>query len=100
MKFNFVNNTVIIEFDNKPFIEVLPPIKEDEQEDDLVLEPVGGKIFRKSMPFTIRKLPNRPLYTVKDKKRTYSKATTLEKARAQVRLLYALDRRRLTGKRR
>jgi len=101
MKFNFVNDTVIIEFDNKPFVEVIGnPTEEEPEENEPVLEPVGGKINRNSMPFTIRKLPNRPLYTVKSRNRTYAKATTLEKARAQIRLLYALERRRTTGKRR
>ena len=50
------------------------------------------------MPFTIRKLKGRPLYSVKGTKRTYAKATTLEKAKAQVRLLYRLERLN-TGKR-
>lgn len=45
------------------------------------------------MPFTIRKLPGRPLYSVKDKTRTYARGTTLKKAKAQVRLLYMLERK-------
>ena len=51
-------------------------------------ELIGGK----SMPYTIRKLPNRRLYTVKGPGRTFAKGTTLEKAKKQVRLLYSIDR--------
>lgn len=51
------------------------------------------------MPFTIRKLKARQLYSVKGPKRTYAKATTLKKAKAQVRLLYMIERRNTTGKR-
>jgi hypothetical protein len=54
---------------------------------------IGGKMSRKSMPYTIRKLPNRRLYTVKGPGRTFSKGTTLEKAKKQVRLLYMIDRK-------
>jgi len=54
----------------------------------------------KYMPFTIRKLKARRLYSVKGPKKTYAKGTTLEKAKAQVRLLYSLERRKTTGKRR
>ena len=53
-----------------------------------------------NMPFTIRKLKGRPLYSVKGPKRTYAKATTLEKAKAQVRLLYMIERRMAKGTRR
>lgn len=59
-------------------------------------ETFGGK----SMPYTIRKLPNRRLYTVKGPGRTFAKGTTLEKAKKQVRLLYSIDRRKETRKRR
>jgi len=52
------------------------------------------------MPFTIRKLKARRLYSVKGPNRIYAKGTTLEKAKAQVRLLYSLERRKTTGKRR
>jgi len=52
------------------------------------------------MPFTIRKIKGRPLYSVKGPKRTYAKATTLKKAKAQVRLLYMIERRNTTEKRR
>ena len=57
-------------------------------------------MLRKNMPYTIRKLPNRPLYSVKGPGRTFAKATTLKKAKAQVRLLYGLDRRNAKGTRR
>ena len=52
------------------------------------------------MPFTIRKLKARHLYSVKGPNRIYAKGTTLKKAKAQVRLLYSLERRKTTGKRR
>jgi hypothetical protein len=52
------------------------------------------------MPFIIRKLPNRRLYSVKSKDRTFAKATTLEKAKAQVRLLYMMENRNAKGTRR
>jgi hypothetical protein len=52
------------------------------------------------MPFTVRKLPNRRLYSVKSKDRTFAKGTTLEKAKAQVRLLYRIERLKATMKRR
>lgn len=58
-------------------------------------EPPGGKISRKRMPYTIRKLPNRRLYTVKGPGRTFAKATTLQRAKAQVRLLYMIDRKKM-----
>jgi hypothetical protein len=60
---------------------------------------VGGKMSRKRMPYSIRKLPNRRLYTVKGS-RTFAKGTTLKKAKAQVRLLYAIDRQNAKGTRR
>ena len=90
MKFDFVNGTVLISPDNTAFVEAIvnEPVAEEEE-----LVPVGGKMSRKSMPFTVRKLPNRRLYSVKSKDRTFAKATTLEKATAQFRLLYALDRK-------
>ena len=45
------------------------------------------------MPYTIRKLPKKNLYRVtsKDSGKVVSKGTTLEKAKSQVRLLYALN---------
>jgi hypothetical protein len=61
--------------------------------------PKGGKMRRKSMPFTVRKLPNRRLYTVKGPGRTFAKATTLKKAQAQVRLLYMIENRKGTKRR-
>lgn len=54
----------------------------------------------KYMPFTIRKLKGRRLYSVKGPIRTYAKGTTLEKAKAQVRLLYSLERLNTMGRRR
>ena len=41
------------------------------------------------MPYTIRKLPNKNLYRVRNPTtgRVFSKGTTLEKARKQVRML-------------
>ena len=59
-------------------------------------ETIGGK----RMPYTIRKLPNRRLYSVKSKDRTFAKATTLKKAASQVRLLYRIERLKATRKRR
>jgi hypothetical protein len=47
------------------------------------------------MPYTIRKLPNRRLYTVKGPGRTYAKGTTLKKAKAQIRLLYMIERKKM-----
>ena len=52
------------------------------------------------MPFTIRKLKGHRLYSVKGPKKTYAKGTTLEKAKAQVRLLYMIERRNTMGTRR
>lgn len=49
----------------------------------------------KRMPYTIRKLPNRRLYTVKGPGRTYAKGTTLKKAKAQIRLLYMIERKKM-----
>lgn len=45
------------------------------------------------MPYTIRKLPKKNLYRVtsKDSGRVMSMGTTLEKAKSQVKLLYALN---------
>lgn len=45
------------------------------------------------MPYSIRKLPKKNLYRVKSLKsgRVMSKGTTLDKARKQVRLMYALN---------
>jgi hypothetical protein len=52
------------------------------------------------MPYSIRKLPNRRLYSVKSKDRTFAKGTTLKKAKAQVRMLYMIDRQNAKGTRR
>lgn len=54
---------------------------------------MAKEISDKYMPFTIRKLPGRPLYSVKDKTRTYARGTTLKKAKAQIRLLYMIERK-------
>jgi hypothetical protein len=54
---------------------------------------IGCIICGKYMPFTIRKVPGRRLYSVKSPTRVHSKATTLKKAKAQVRLLYMLERK-------
>jgi hypothetical protein len=45
------------------------------------------------MPYRVRKLPGRPLYrvTAVDTGKILSKGTTLEKAKSQIRLLYALN---------
>lgn len=69
-------------------------------EEIVEIEGSGGKMLRKRMPYTIRKLPNRPLYSVKGPGRTFAKATSLKNAKAQVRLLYMIDRRNAKGTRR
>jgi len=47
------------------------------------------------MPYTIRKVPRKNCYSVKKtkgkKRRTLSRCTTLKKAKAQIRLLNAID---------
>jgi hypothetical protein len=47
------------------------------------------------MPYTIRKVPGKNCYSVKKakgkKRRTLSKCTTMKKAKAQIRLLNAID---------
>lgn len=50
------------------------------------------------MPFTIRKLKARRLYSVKSPTRVHAKATTLKKAKAQARLLYMIENRKTMGK--
>lgn len=106
MNFQFVNGTVIIT-PGTEIAEVLEPVKDVEEEEAEVYEPVeptepiepieqvGGKMSRKRMPYTIRKLPNRRLYTVKGPGRTYAKGTTLKKAKAQIRLLYMIERKKM-----
>jgi hypothetical protein len=51
------------------------------------------------MPFGIRKLPNKDLYKVfnKETKEVYSKGSTLENAKKQVRLLYSLEDDNIKG---
>jgi hypothetical protein len=50
-------------------------------------------LYNKEMPYTIRKIRNEKLYSVKNTitKKIHSKATTLSKAKAQVRLLEQLE---------
>ena len=101
MNFQFQNGTVIIT-PTTPITEVVSnePIATEEDEEEVYEPeesvaqslPVGGKMSRKNMPYSIRKLPNRRLYSVKGPGRTFAKATTLKKAKAQVRLLYAIER--------
>lgn len=45
------------------------------------------------MPYTIRKVPRKKCYQVKNMKsrRVHAKCTSLSKAKKQVRLLYAID---------
>lgn len=43
------------------------------------------------MPYTIRKIKGKDLYSVKSTNRVHSKATTLLNAKRQVRLLYSLE---------
>ena len=45
------------------------------------------------MPYTIRKIKGKNLYTVKSKNRIHAKGTTLSKAKKQVRLLYSIERK-------
>jgi len=45
------------------------------------------------MPYTIRKLKGKNLYSVKSEGRVHSKGTTLSNAKKQVRLLYSLERK-------
>lgn len=45
------------------------------------------------MPYTIRKIKGKDLYSVKSQNRVHSKATTLSNAKRQVRLLYSLERK-------
>ena len=125
MNFQFNNGTVMMST-NAPNVEVVSNEAETEEEEEEVYEPVepakegpqapvtqeptpkegepqgkaGGKMRRKSMPFTVRKLPNRRLYSVKSKDRTFAKATTLKNAKAQIRLLYMIENRKRTKRRR
>lgn len=103
MNFQFNNGTVMIQ-SGLAMEEVVSnePVPVTEEEYDEIEETVqnGGKMLRKVMPYTIRKLPNRPLYTVKGPRRTFAKATTLKNAKRQVRLLYSLESRYAKGTRR
>jgi len=124
MDFQFDNGTVMIKT-GLAMEEVVSNEPEQEEQEEEVYEPepspqegaptepkapappapapqvpvVGGKMSRKRMPYTIRKLPNRRLYTVKGS-RTFAKGTTLKKAKAQVRMLYMIDRQNAKGTRR
>ena len=95
MMFTHVSNTVTISPSQDKFspsnLDVINVLNEEYDK-----ETIGGK----SMPYTIRKLPNRRLYSVKGPGRTFAKGTTLKKAKAQVRLLYLLENRKGTMKRR
>jgi len=89
MRFTYASNTVTI----SPAQDVFSPTNPlfiKEYGEDLI----GG------MPYSIRKLPNRRLYTVKGPGRTFAKGTTLKKAKAQVRMLYMLERQNAKGTRR
>ena len=46
------------------------------------------------MPYTIRKIKGKNLYSVKSKNRIHSKGTTLSNAKKQIRLLYSLERKK------
>ena len=96
LKFDFLNGIVTINLDNTPLVVTnsVPNVEQEDEEE--IQETIGGK----SMPYFIRKLPNRRLYSVKSKDRTFAKGTTLKKAKAQVRLLYARERQQATRKRR
>jgi hypothetical protein len=54
------------------------------------------------MPYSIRKLPGKKLYRVRKVSdgKVLAKATTLKKAKAQIRLLYMLNRTRMESSRR
>jgi hypothetical protein len=93
MRFTYASNTVTI----SPAQDVFSPTNPlfiNTLNEEYGEELIGG------MPFTIRKLPNRRLYTVKGPGRTFAKATTLKKAKAQVRMLYMLERQNAKGTRR
>ncbi len=49
--------------------------------------------YNRDMPYIIRKIPYKNLYTVRNRitGRLHSKHTTLQRARAQVRLLNAIE---------
>lgn len=51
------------------------------------------------MPFGIRKLPNKDLYKVfnKETKEVYSYGSTKENAKKQIRLLYSLENKNISG---
>ncbi len=52
------------------------------------------------MPYTIRKIPNKKLYRVFNSKtkQVYSRGSTLENAKKQVRLLYLIENRNRKNK--
>ena len=95
MMFTYASNMVTISPAQDTFSPT-NPLLTNELNSEYGEETIGGK----SMPFTIRKLPNRRLYSVKSKDRTFAKGTTLKKAKAQVRLLYTRERQQATRKRR
>lgn len=95
LMFTHVSNTVTISPAQDVF-GITNPLLTNTLNEEYGEETIGGK----RMPYTIRKLPNRRLYSVKSKDRTFAKATTLEKAKSQVRLLYRTERLKATRKRR
>lgn len=95
LMFTHVSNTVTISPAQDVF-GTTNPLLTNTLNEEYGEETIGGK----RMPYTIRKLPNRRLYSVKSKDRTFAKATTLEKAKSQVRLLYRIERLKATRKRR
>ena len=94
MMFTYASNTVTIS-PAKDIFSPTNPLLTKELNEEYGQENIGGK----RMPYTIRKLPNRRLYTVKGS-RTFAKGTTLKKAKAQVRMLYMIDRQNAKGTRR
>lgn len=95
LMFTYESNTVTIS-PAKDAFSPTNPLLTSALNEEFGDELIGGKV----MPYTIRKLPNRPLYTVKGPRRTFAKATTLKNAKRQVRLLYSLESRYAKGTRR
>lgn len=90
MRFTYTSNTVTI-YPAQDVFSPTNPLSINTLNEEYGEEKIGGK----RMPYTIRKLPNRRLYTVKGPGRTFAKATTLKRAKAQVRLLYMIDRKKM-----
>lgn len=51
------------------------------------------------MPYTLRKRRNKNCYSVKNGTRFFSKCTTMNKAKAQIRLLQSYERKRNQNRR-